>query len=145
MKNYGRSSKLLLAAKDIPDLQFDVAEAKEKGESSERTEVLEIIDVDTNGSVMVSQNSNFREHSKHSLESAAGEAQEQASEQRSAKETIDLQLHNRTSEYREHSQKLRSSEKATDEKTSRKIVHRTLNEGMHPRHSENREHSRNPW
>ena len=59
LKNYGRSLKLLLAAKDIPDLQFDVAEVKEKGESSERTDVVEIIDVDTNGSVMVSQNSDF--------------------------------------------------------------------------------------
>ena len=53
LKNYGRSSKLLLAAKDIPDLQFDVAEVKEKGESPERTEVMEIIDVNTNGSVDV--------------------------------------------------------------------------------------------
>ena len=51
--------KLLLAAKDIPDLQFDVAEVKEKGESSERTDVVEILDVDTNGTVMVSQNSDF--------------------------------------------------------------------------------------
>ena len=59
LKNYGRSSKLLLAAKDIPDLQFDAAEAKEKGESSERTDVVEIIDVDTNGSVTISQNSDF--------------------------------------------------------------------------------------
>ena len=143
LKNYGRSLKLLLAAKDIPDLQFDVAEAKEKGESSERTEVLEITDVDTNGSVTISQNSDFREHSKHSLESAAGEAQEQASEQRSVKKTMDLELHNRTSEYREHSQKSRSSEKPTGEETSRKTVHRTLNKGTYPGHSENREHSRN--
>ena len=85
LKNYGRSLKLLLAAKDIPDLQFDAAEVKEKGESSERTEVLEITDVDTNGSVTISQNSDFREHSKNLLESAAGEAPEQASEQRSVK------------------------------------------------------------
>ena len=34
LKNYGRSSKLLLAAKDIPDLQFDAAEPEEKSESS---------------------------------------------------------------------------------------------------------------
>ena len=33
LKNYGRRSKLLLAAKDIPDLQFDAAEQEEKGES----------------------------------------------------------------------------------------------------------------
>ena len=60
LKNYGRSSKLLLAAKDIPDLQFDVAEAKEKGESPERTDVMEIIDVNTKGSLTISQNSDFR-------------------------------------------------------------------------------------
>ena len=143
LKNYGRSSKLLLAANDIPDLQFDATEAKEKGESPERTDVVEIIDVNTNGSVTLSQNSDFREHSKNSLESAAGEAQEQASEQRSAKEMMNLEPQNRTSEYREHSQKSRSSEKATDEETSRKIVHRMLDRGTHPGDSENREHSQN--
>ena len=143
LKNYGRSSKLLLAAKDIPNLQFEVVEEKEKGDSSDRTEVLEITDVDTNGSVTTPQNSDFREHSKNSLESAAGEAQEQVSEQRSVKQTMDPELHSRISEYREHSQKSRSSEKATDEEMSRNIVHRTLNRHMHPGDSENREHSQN--
>ena len=145
MRNYGRSSKLLLAAKDIPDLQFDAAEAKEKGDSSGRTEVLEITDVDTNGSVTTPQNSDFREHSKNLLESAAGEAQEQVSEQRSIKKTMDPELHSRTSEYREHSQKLWSSEKATDEETSRNIVHQTMDRCVHPGDSENREHSQNSW
>ena len=143
LKNYGRSSKLLLAAKDIPNLQFDVAESKERGESSMRTDVVEIIDVDTNESVMTSQNSDFREHSKNSLESAAGEAPEQASEHRSVKKTMDLELHNRTSEYREHSQKSRNSEKTADEETSGRIVRRTLDRGKHPGDSENREHSQN--
>ena len=94
---------------------------------------------------MVSQDSDVREHSKHLLESAAGEAQEQASEQRSVQKRRWIsELHNRTSEYREHSQKLQSSEKATDEETSRKIVHRTLNRcACTPGHSENREHSQN--
>ena len=76
LENYGRSSKLLLAAKDIPDLQFDAAEPDEEGEASERTEVMEIIDVERKRNMTVSQNSDFREHSKNSLESAAGEAQE---------------------------------------------------------------------
>ena len=143
LKNYGRSSKLLLAAKDIPDLHFDVAEMEEKGEPSERTEVVEIIDVDAKGRLMILENSDFREHSNNLLESAAGEAQEQASEQRSVKKTMGLEPHNRISEYREHSQKSRSSEKATDEETSRKIVQRTLDTGAHLGDSENREHSRN--
>ena len=76
LKNYGRSSKLLLAQKDIPDLHFDVTETKEKGKPSEKTEVMEIMDVNTKRSVMAPQNSDFREHSRYLPESAAGEAQE---------------------------------------------------------------------
>ena len=121
----------MLAAKDIPDLQFDAAEQEEKGESSERTDVMEIIDVDTNGSVTTSQNSNFREHSKNLQESAAGKALEQASQQRSMKKTMNLERHDKTSEYREHSQKSRSSEKMTDEETSRKAVHQTFDRDAH--------------
>ena len=131
LKNYGRSSKLLLTANDIPDLQFDVAEVRKKGESPERTDVVEIIDVDINGSVIISQNSDFREPPKNLLESAAGEAEEQVSEQRSVKKAMDLELHNGTSEYREHSQKSQSSEKATVEETSRKMVNQTLDKGVH--------------
>ena len=103
LKNYGRSSKLLLAAKDIPDLQFDVTEVKKKGESSERTDVMEIIDVETKRNMMVSQNSDFQEHSKNLLESVAGEALQQASEQRSVEKVMDPEVHKRTSQYREHS------------------------------------------
>ena len=50
LKNYGRSSKLLLAEKDIPDLHFDVTETKEKGKPSEKADVMEIVNVDTNES-----------------------------------------------------------------------------------------------
>ena len=76
LKNYGRSLKLLLAEKDIPDLHFDVEETKDKGKPLEKADVIEIMDVDTKGSVTLPQNSDFREHSKNSLENAAGEAQE---------------------------------------------------------------------
>ena len=62
LKNYGRSSKLLLAEKDIPDLHFDVAETKEKGEPLERADVMEIMNVDTKESA---QNSDSREHSRN--------------------------------------------------------------------------------
>ena len=47
VKNYGRSSQLLLAEKYTPDLHFDIKDKKEKGDSSEQTEVTEIIDVTT--------------------------------------------------------------------------------------------------
>ena len=143
LKNYGRSSKLLLAAKDIPDLQFDAAEPEEKGEPSERTDVMEIMDVDTKGSMITRQNSDSQEHSRNLLESAAGEALHQANEQRSKEKTMDPELHSRTSEYREHSQKSRRSERVIDKERSRNMVHRTLDRRVHPGDSKNREHSQN--
>ena len=122
VKNYGRSTKLLLASKDIPDLHFDVTDTKEKGDSSEKTEVVEIMDMNTEDSVMAPQNSEFREHSRNLLESAAGEAQERVSEQRSVKQALGSELHGNPSKHREHSQKSRNSGKLTDVETPRKLV-----------------------
>ena len=56
---------------------------------------------------------------------------------------MDPELHSRTSEYREHSQKSRGSEKVIDKKTSRKIVDRTWDKGAHPGDSDFLEHSQN--
>ena len=143
LKNYGRSSKLLLAEKDIPDLHFDVMDRTEKGYSSEKTEVMEVIDVNTKRSMMTPQNSDFREHSRNLLESAVGEAQEWVSEQRSVKQALDPELHSNASKYREHSQKSRNSEKSTNVETSENIVHQTLERCVHPEDNESREHSQN--
>ena len=134
VKNYGRSSKLLLAEKDIPDLHFDIKELKEKGDSSEQTEVMEIIDVTTGG--MTPLNINFREHLRNSLENAAGEELQLVGEQRSQKQALDSELHSKVSEYREHSQKLRDNGKPTAAETARKLLKRTLNRNTHPQHSE---------
>ena len=71
LKNYGRSSKLLLAEKDIPDLHFDAAETKEKSKQSEAADVMEIMNVDTKENV---HKSDSREHSRNLLESVAGGA-----------------------------------------------------------------------
>ena len=125
---------MLLAEKDIPDLHFDVAETKEKSKPSERTDVMEIMDVDTKESA---QNSDSREHSRNSLESVAGGASNQVNQQRSVGKTIDPELQNRTSEYRELSQKSRSSKKVTDEETSRKTVHQTFDKDAHLGNSKN--------
>ena len=89
VKNYGRSSKLLLAEKDIPDLHFDIRDRRERGNSAEKTDVMEIMDVNTEDCVTAPQNSDFRKHSRNSLESAAGEELELVSEQRSLKQTLD--------------------------------------------------------
>ena len=134
VKNYGRSSKLLLAEKDIPDLHFDIKELKEKGDSSEQTEVMEIIDVTTGG--MTPLNINFREHSRNSLENAAGEELQLVGEQRSQKQALDSELHSKVSEYREHSQKSRDNGKPTAAETARKLLKRMLNRNTHPQHSE---------
>ena len=118
LKNYGRSSKLLLAEKDIPDLHFDETDAKQKNKPSERTDVMEIMNVDTKKNV---QNSDSREHSRNSLESVAGGASDRMNQQRSVGKMIGPKLLKGTSEYRELSQKLRSSENV--EETPRKLVH----------------------
>ena len=143
VKNYGRSTKLLLAPKDIPDLQCDAAEKKDKGDLPEKTEVMEIMDVDTKCSVIAPRNSNFQEHSRNSLESAAGKALELVSEQQSVKQALDSELPSNTSEYREHSQKSRNSSKPTDVETARKLVKWTLSRDMHLQHSECRDYSQN--
>ena len=100
VKNYGRSSKLLLAEKDIPDLDFNV---KDNGDSPEKTDLMELMNVNTEDCVTVPRYSNFQEHSTNSLENAAGEELELVSEQRSLKQGLDSKLHSNTSEYREHS------------------------------------------
>ena len=101
LKNYGRSSKLLIAEKDIPDLDFDIKDKKEKGDSPE---VMEITDMDTMDSVTAPQDSDFRGQSINSLKSAVGERLELVSKQRSVKQALESELHN-TSEYGEHSHK----------------------------------------
>ena len=141
LKNYGRSSKLLLAEKDIPDLYFHVTDVKEEGDSSKKTEVMEIMDVNTEDCVTAPRNSDFREHSRNLLENAAGEALELVSEQKSVTQVLDSELPSNTSEYREHSQKLLNSRKLTDVETARKLVKRTLSRDTHPQHSKCREHS----
>ena len=136
VKNYGRSSKLLLAEKDIPDLHFDVKDRKEGGNSLEKTEVMEIMDMNTENCVTAPRNSDFREHSRNLLENAAGEALELVSEQKSVKRALDSELCSNTSEYREHSQKSWNSGKPTDAETPRKLVKRTFSRDMHLQHSE---------
>ena len=62
LKNYGRSSKLLLAERDIPDLHFDIMNTKEKNKMSERPDVMVIMNVDTKENT---QNNDSREHSRN--------------------------------------------------------------------------------
>ena len=106
LKNYGRSLKLLLAEKDIPDLHFDVAETKEKGKPFERADVMEIMNVDTKEST---QNSDSREHSRNSWESVAGRASHQMNQHGNMEKAIGAKLLKETSKYMELSQESQSS------------------------------------
>ena len=99
---------------------------------------MEIMNVDTKENA---QNSDSQEHSRNSLESVAGGTLDQMNQQGNLEKTIGTKLLKGTSEYRELSQELRSSENI--EETPRKLVKRTFNRDMHPEHSESREHSQN--
>ena len=110
LEKYGRTSKLLLAAKDVPNLQFDISEIGEKGEPCELPEIMEIVDTTVNKSEVTFPNSDFREHSKKSSDSVAGETTGQKNHQGHVKTMVNLELQNKTSKYREHSQKLQISE-----------------------------------
>ena len=59
LKNYGRSSKLLLAEKDLPDLYFHVTDVKEEGDSVKNTEVMEIMDMNREDCVTAPPTSDF--------------------------------------------------------------------------------------
>ena len=131
LKNYGRSSKLLLAEKDIPDLHFDVAETKEKGKPSERADVMEIMNVDTKESI---QNSDSRQHLRNLLKSVAGGALHRSNQHGNMEKTIGAKLLKETSEYRELSQESWSSEHL--EQTPRKLMKQTFSRDTHLQHSE---------
>ena len=142
VKSYGRTSKLLLAEKDIPDLHFEV---KDNGDSPEKTDVMELMNVNTEECVTEPCISEFREHSGNSLESVAGEAVERESEQRIVRQGLNSRMHSNASECGEHSQKSRDSGKPTDMETPGKLAKGTLIREMHLHHSECREHSQNSW
>ena len=124
VKNYGRTSKLLLAEKDIPDLHFDI---KDNGDSPEKTDMMELMNVNTEDCVTEPRNSEFREHSGNLLESVAGEALERESEQRFVRQGLNSKLHSNASECGEHSQKSRDSGKPTGCGNAREIGERYIN------------------
>ena len=131
LKNYGRSSKLLLAEKDIPDLHFDVAETKETGTPLERADAMEIMSVDTKESA---QNSDSREHSRNLLKRVAGGALHRSNHHGNVEKTIGAKLLKETSEYRELSQELRSNEHL--EEMPRKLVKQAFSRDTQLEHSE---------
>ena len=90
LQKYGRSSKLLIPAKDIPNLQFKVgklntiSEFQEHSENSldDAEEVIEVVETsvfhqETNSEPLATlHNSDFCKHSQNSLKSVAGVALE---------------------------------------------------------------------
>ena len=82
LKNYGKTSKLVIAAKDVLNLQFDMRETEENSEPQEhqknpleRTEVVEIMETNVltktvSRNIVAVENSD----SKNLLVSEAGEA-----------------------------------------------------------------------
>ena len=99
---------------------------------------MEIMNVDTKESV---QNSNYAEHSRNLLKSVACGALHQSNQHGNVEKTIGAKLLKETSEYRELSQELRSSEHL--EETPRKPMKQTFSRDTHLQHSESREHCQN--
>ena len=104
---------------------------------------MELMNVNTEDRVTEPRNSEFREHSRNSLESVAGEALERENEKRIVRHALNSKLHSNASECREHSPKSRDSGKPTDVEMPGKLVKQTLIREMHLQHSECREHSQN--
>ena len=105
IKNYGRSAKLLLAPRDIPDIHFPVAEREDKDDSPEKTGVIELMNVNIKDCVTVPRKSDFREHSRNSLESVADNKSAETK-----RRTFSRDMHLQHSECREHSQNSRIQE-----------------------------------
>ena len=133
----------MLAPRDIPDLHFPVAEREDKGDLPEKTDMIELMNVNIKDCVKVPRNSDFREHSRNSLQGVAGEAQVRLRDERSLGKALDSELHSNISEYRKHSQKSQDSGKPTNVETPRELAKGTLITEMHLQHSECREHSQN--
>ena len=136
----------MLAPKDIPDLQFRHAtDTKEKGDSPEKTDVMEIMDVNIEDSVTVPQNSDFR----GTFKKFAGKCKQvkhrsEVSEQRSVKQDDWTQNCTVMPANTENILKNRRIvENRTDVETPRKLVKRTFSRDTHLQHSESREHSQN--
>ena len=143
IKNYGRCAKLLLAPRDIPDLHFPLAERKDKSDLPDKTDVIELMNVNIKDCVTLPRKSDFREHSRNSLQGVAGEAQVRLRDQRSLEMALDSELHSNISEYREHSKKSHDNGKTTDKDSAATRVKRPFSRDMHLQHSECREHSQN--
>ena len=100
IKNYGRSAKLLLAPRDIPDLHFAVTEREDEGDSPEKTDVIELMNVNIRDCVTVPRKNDFQEHSRNSLQDVAGKAQVRLRDERSLEKALDSEVHSNISEYR---------------------------------------------
>ena len=123
LQNYGRSSKLLIAARDIPDLQFDVektesgSEVREHSENSLRStgKVIEVIETDvpfqsvSRKPSVTLQDSDYYEHSQNSLDNTAGVTLEQLIMKETAQLDRKVREQETSSKYRECSQNSQSS------------------------------------
>ena len=121
LQNYGRSSKLLIAAKDIPDLQFNLEKAHDISEDEEHSkkllegagEVMEVMESDVLSQTVArkskdsSQDSKVREHSINSLRSEAGVAVWPLIPEKTTEISTDVGLQKKTSKDSNDSQNLR--------------------------------------
>ena len=137
LQNYGRSSKMLIAAKDIPNLQFNVDKTEDTSEFQEHSKnspegAGEVMDCEYSRNLLSSAalrgttpeemteimfdtnlqeiNSENCKHSKNSLSSAAGVTLHLAFTEKTAKRTFNTDLQEKPSEYSKCLRELQGSE-----------------------------------
>ena len=120
LQNYRRSSKLLIAAKDIPNLQFNIEKTESISESQEHSknsldgtgEVLEVMETEVLSQTMCAVSADSTrvsedcEHLRNLLNSAAGAAPLHIDMEKRVKTMTNTNLQETTSKYSECLQKI---------------------------------------
>ena len=118
LQNYGRSSILLITAKDIPNLQFKLAETGESSKIHEEStnllegaeEVLEVTESDVLTETIITtpkdqlSNSEIHDALRNFLRSAAGTALRPTTTEHDMEITFNINICNLPSKYCEHSE-----------------------------------------
>ena len=146
LQKYGRSSRLVIAAKDIPDLQFKVNKDSEFPEHSQNLldtvgEVMEVMETNVltktvRGSTVTVANNEYREGSQNSWSCAVGEALECKTDWKIVEVNSATNLQKKASKYREHSQNLWSDGIGVAVEHTEEIAALMTNENMQLRSSE---------
>ena len=159
LQNYGRSAKLLIAAKDIPNLDFQLEKSQDTSECGEHSinslegtgDVVQVMECDVlsqssrRNAKESSQDSKVRKHSINSLSSAAGAAVQPITTETMTEIAANMGPQKRTSEYSEDSRNSQELEMTLCMKRSTENFIDDQCDQTLSRTSECSEHSMDSW